>query len=94
MKRMGLKMENITPKKKSAAGRQNKVRPGAKATTKPKNQRAEVKRRPTQIIDDSELRYRRLFEAADEGLLILDDQTGAMDKIKLSQIAIKKDSQI
>jgi hypothetical protein len=43
IKRMGLKMIKNTSKKKSAAGRQNRLRPDAKATTKPIKQRVEQK---------------------------------------------------
>jgi PAS domain S-box-containing protein len=34
-----------------------------------------------QTLKDSELRYRRLFEAAQDGILILDDETGAITDI-------------
>lgn len=61
--------------------------------TKPKKQRAEQNQGPTQTLKASKLYYRSLFEAAMEGILILDDQMGAMDKINLSQIVITKDSQ-
>ena len=34
-----------------------------------------------QIIKDSELRYRRLFEAAQDGILILDADTGMIEDV-------------
>ena len=32
-------------------------------------------------LEDSELRYRRLFEAAQDGILILDAKTGAITDV-------------
>ena len=74
-------MKVSSPNKLSAAGRQIKLRPGVQAATKPKNQRAEQKISDSQALKDSELRYRRLFEAAQDGILILDAQTGAIDDV-------------
>jgi diguanylate cyclase (GGDEF)-like protein/PAS domain S-box-containing protein len=37
--------------------------------------------RPARALADSELRYRRLFETAKDGILILDAQTGAIDDV-------------
>ena len=34
-----------------------------------------------QTLKDSELRYRRLFEAAQDGILILDAETGAITDV-------------
>ncbi len=34
-----------------------------------------------QTLKDSELRYRRLFEAAQDGILILDAETGMIDDV-------------
>ncbi len=36
---------------------------------------------PEQALRDSELRYRRLFESAQDGILILDAKTGAIDDV-------------
>ena len=74
-------MKNASPTKGSTAGRQSRIRPGAKAATKPKDHRAEQKKTPSQTLKDSEVRYRRLFEAAQDGILILDAQTGAIDDV-------------
>ena len=74
-------MKNVSPNKGSAAGRHSKLRPSAKATTKTTNQGTERKETPAQILKDSEVRYRRLFEAAQDGILILDAQTGAIDDV-------------
>jgi diguanylate cyclase (GGDEF)-like protein/PAS domain S-box-containing protein len=49
--------------------------------TRKKIQRVEQKADSEQTITDSELRYRRLFEAAQDGILILDAQTGAIDDV-------------
>ena len=65
----------------SAAGRQIRLRPGAKSATKPKNQSRKGKTTPSQALKDSELRYRRLFEAAQDGILILNAQTGTIDDV-------------
>ena len=78
---MGLTMKNASPKKGLATGRLSKSRSGPKAATKPKSQRAEQKTTPARILKDSELRYRRLFETAQDGILILDAQTGAVDDV-------------
>lgn len=74
-------MKNPSPKKISAAGRQIKRRPGATAAGKPKNKRVEQKTIPTQTLKDSELRYRRLFETAQDGILILNAQTGTIEDV-------------
>ena len=78
---MGLVMKDASPKEVLATGRSGKSRPGPKAATKPKSQRAEQKTTPARILKDSELRYRRLFETAQDGILILDAQTGAVDDV-------------
>ncbi len=74
-------MKNTSPKKISTTGRSNKLRQSAKAATKPKIQRVEHKKTSDQILKDSELRFRRLFEAAQDGILILDAQTGMIDDV-------------
>ena len=78
---MGPIMNSTSPKKNSAAGRQSKFRPGVIATDTPKKNRAEQKITSTQSLKDSEVRYRRLFEAAQDGILILDAQTGMIDDV-------------
>ncbi len=74
-------MKNTSRNKSSATGQQSKLRRGLKSTTKPKNQRAEQKITLAKTLNDSEIRYRRLFEAAQDGILILDAQTGAIDDV-------------
>jgi PAS domain S-box-containing protein/putative nucleotidyltransferase with HDIG domain len=78
---MGFTMKKTSPEKISTTGRSSKLRPGAKAATKPKIQRVEHKTTPAQALKDSELRYRRLFESAQDGILILDAQTGMIDDV-------------
>ena len=48
--------------------------------TKPA-QPAQDRASPEQSLRNSELRYRRLFEAAQDGILILDAQTGAITDV-------------
>lgn len=74
-------MKVISPHKISMAGRQIKLRPGVAAATKPKDPGVEQKKSSSRSLKDSELRYRRLFEAAQDGILILDAQTGAIDDV-------------
>jgi len=74
-------MNKISTKKGSPAGRQGKLRSGAEASTGQENQRVESKRKQIHTMEDSELRYRRLFEAAQDGILILDAQTGVIDDV-------------
>ncbi len=74
-------MGNSSPGKKSATRRQSKLQPSAKATTRQKKQRAEQKEASAQAPQDSELRYRRLFEAAQDGILILDARTGVIEDV-------------
>jgi diguanylate cyclase (GGDEF)-like protein/PAS domain S-box-containing protein len=74
-------VKNPSRKKISAAGRQITRRPGAVAAVKPNNKRAEQKTTSTETLKDSELRYRRLFETAQDGILILDAQTGAISDV-------------
>jgi diguanylate cyclase (GGDEF)-like protein/PAS domain S-box-containing protein len=63
------------------AGWQIKKGPGATPAAKPKNKRAEQKTTPAETLKGSELRYRRLFETAQDGILILNAQTGAIDDV-------------
>ena len=74
-------MKNASPKKGLATGRLSKSRSGPKATIKSKRQRAEEKTASAQALKNSEVRYRRLFEAAQDGILILDVRTGAIDDV-------------
>ncbi len=74
-------MNSNSQKKNSAAGRQSKFRPRVIAMDTPKKNRAEVAKTSTQTLNDSEVRYRRLFEAAQDGILILDAQTGMIDDV-------------
>ena len=74
-------MKNFSQNKNPAAGRQSKFRPGVIGTDAPKEPRAEQKITSTQSLKDSEVRYRRLFEAAQDGILILDAQTGMIDDV-------------
>jgi PAS domain-containing protein len=81
MKRMGLNLKNTSPKLKSTAGWQSKLRPGDKATNKPEKLWAEQKTTPIQTLKDSELRCRPLFETAQDGIFILDAETGMIKDI-------------
>jgi len=78
---MGLTMKNASPTKGSTAGRQSRIRPGAKAATKPKDHRAEQKKTPSQTLKDSEVRYRRLFEAAQDGILLLNAESAQIEDV-------------
>jgi PAS domain S-box-containing protein/putative nucleotidyltransferase with HDIG domain len=49
-----------------------------------KNKRVENKVTTDQALINSELRYRRLFETARDGLLILDEQTGIIEDVNSS----------
>jgi diguanylate cyclase (GGDEF)-like protein/PAS domain S-box-containing protein len=51
------------------------IRPTAKVTAK------KVEQHMGQSLKESELRYRRLFEAAQDGILILDAETGAISDV-------------
>ena len=73
-------MEKTTKNERPITGRQSQLRPDKKTVT-PKGQRAEHKKTPSQNLKESELRYRRLFEAAQDGILILDARTGAIEDV-------------
>jgi len=74
-------MKNASQNKNPAAGRQSKFRPGVIATDKSEKQGAEQITLPGHALKASEVRYRRLFEAAQDGILILDAQTGRIDEV-------------
>jgi hypothetical protein len=78
---MGFDLKNTSPKKKSATGRQSKLRPGAKATNKPENQKAGQRTKPIQTLEGSELRYRCLCKTAQNGILILDAEMGMIEDV-------------
>ena len=84
---MGFAMETSLNKKSPVRGK-SKLKPGVKTTTKPKIQRAEQRATSIKTLKDSELRYRRLFEAAQDGILILDARTGAIDDVNPYLIAM------
>ena len=58
--------------------------PRSKKPVTPKSKRVEKKGTPAQDLKNSELRYRRLFETARDGLLILDEQTGIIEDVNSS----------
>jgi diguanylate cyclase (GGDEF)-like protein/PAS domain S-box-containing protein len=66
---------------KSNARQQRMPRPGTSATAEPKTQRPETRARRAQALTVSELRYRRVFEAAQDGILIVDAQTGLIEDV-------------
>ena len=66
---------------KPKAGRQRTPRPGTRATSEPKTQTAGTRPRRAQALTESELRYRRLFEASQDGILILDAKTGLIEDV-------------
>ncbi len=72
-------MKKITKIEKPKTARQSKL--PDKKTGASKSRRVEEKIISTKSRNDSELRYRRLFEAAQDGILILDAQTGAIDDV-------------
>jgi PAS domain S-box-containing protein len=74
-------MKKTSPAKMSEAGRKTKSGLDVKTATRKKIQRVEQKVDTAQTLIDSELRYRRLFETAQDGILILDAQTGAIDDV-------------
>jgi PAS domain S-box-containing protein len=69
-------MKNAPLHKKSSGSGKSTLRPDKKAAAASKNKRVEQKTTPVQALKDSQLRYRRLFEAAQDGILILDAETG------------------
>jgi PAS domain-containing protein len=75
-------MKITTKKEKATSNQGTKLRPPSSRTDSSKRQRADSKQRLKQTLKDSELRYRRrLFETAQDGILILDAQTGAIDDV-------------
>ena len=80
-RKMRIGMNTTSLNKKSPVSGKSKSKPGVKTTTKPKFQRAEQRATSIKTLKDSELRYRRLFEAAQDGILILDARTGAIDDV-------------
>jgi PAS domain S-box-containing protein/putative nucleotidyltransferase with HDIG domain len=73
-------MKKTTKNEKSKTGRPSKLLANKK-TGASKSQRVEQEIISAKSRNDSELRYRRLFEAAQDGILILDAQTGAIDDV-------------
>jgi diguanylate cyclase (GGDEF)-like protein/PAS domain S-box-containing protein len=66
---------------KPETDRKRKARLGVKTATRKKIRGAEQKVGTAQTLKESELRYRRLFETAQDGILILDARTGAIDDV-------------
>ncbi len=74
-------MKRNSLNKKAPVSGKSRVKPDVKTMNQPKIQTAEQETTPSQALMDSELRYRRLFESAQDGILILDSETGAIDDV-------------